>query len=378
MLYGCAVAVGLGTALLALWVDADLWWFELVSLMFLGLGFLFGLSDRETRLDFDHRLVSQGKGGSVTGGIPFADLVGILATVRTVMVRVEQNSHEVRRFTLGLLVADAAAPLSETLAAMRRDRVTVIRNGHPPGTHGLSPQVEHELQAHLLEVVDYADETAVWQAAEWLAKKLDLPLIDACTSPTALRVPEELDLPLGERLARGLQSIDGTAAYSSVGAPAGATAEWRRGGWTLSWRQSRWFEVLVLVGTALLFPVLGLVLFQDDRGGLWICSAFGFCLLPLALVAARWHGLNQLTLGAKRVIVKRGPFGKQLSPLATDSVEAVRVGGTSVYPLLSLVTDQRVLRILMAPPLARWAKPQIERQLRALYEKKLKLADPRE
>jgi hypothetical protein len=124
----------------------------------------------------------------------------------------------------------------------------------------------------------------------------------------------------------------------------------------------------------LLGPALGL-LFRDDGASFWICTAFGLCMLPLPLYAAQWHGLNQLTVDRKRVVVTRGPFGKRLPPLATDSVEAVRVGGTSAYPLLSLVSDQRVLRIRMVPPLAHWAKPLIERQLLAVRKKKLKLAE---
>ena len=380
MLYLCAVVVGLGTALLALWVDDEFWWGEFVPLMLLVLGLVFGLTDRETRLHFDSRLVFRENGDSVSEGIPFANLVGILALTRTALVHGGETSHEERRFVLGLLVADAAAPLHETLAAMRRDRVAAISRGRTAATHELSPRFEREMQAHMLVVVDYNDETAVWQVSEWLAKKLDLPLIDACSSPRVLRVPEELGLSLGERLARGLQplqSIDGKAgvalAHGSVLAETEASVERQPGKCTLTWRQNRRFDLFMCLGTALVFPPLGLLFREDGLLFFWCFTAVSVCLLLLALNVARWHGVNQLTVDRKRVTVTRGPFGKRLRPFATDSLEAIRIGGTSGYPLLSLVSDERVLRILMPPPIAHWAKQHIERELLAVYTEKLKL-----
>jgi len=74
------------------------------------------------------------------------------------------------------------------------------------------------------------------------------------------------------------------------------------------------------------------------------------------------------------VVVPRGPFGKRLPPLATNAVEAVRVGGTDEHPLLTLASDERVLRIPMAPELARWAKQHMERHLLATYEEKVNAA----
>lgn len=128
--------------------------------------------------------------------------------------------------------------------------------------------------------------------------------------PTVLRVPEEFDLSLGERLALGLQALDELdepTGYARVPPPQGAS-------------------------------------------------------------------VNQLTVDRKRVKVTRGPLGKRLPVLTTDRIEAIRVGGTSASPLLSLVSERRVLRIPMSQPLARWAKRNIERHLRAVYDKPPKLA----
>src|SRR6187402_928884 len=65
MLYSCAVVMGVGTALLALKGNDKLWWCELFALMFLVAGFVFGLTDRETRLHFGRKLVFQRKSDAV-------------------------------------------------------------------------------------------------------------------------------------------------------------------------------------------------------------------------------------------------------------------------------------------------------------------------
>jgi len=367
MLYLFGFVFAVGMVLVALFHDDDGWWLVPLALLFLVPGYLYGLADRETRLDFERKRVFQGKGTSVAGGIPFTNLAGILALARTELVRTDQGSHEVRRFVLGLLVADDAAPVNEMVQAIRRDRVALIRDGHQPAPHELAPRLERELFTQVITVVDYPDETAVWQAAEWLAKKLDLPLVDACSSPTLLRVPEELDLPLGERLALGLQEVDSAAAYASGPAPDGAGFKRERDGFTLTWREDRSFDIGMMLGLELLLVAIGVWLGRDDSAGFWISTGFAVCLLPLVLLVTQWHGTNQIVVDRKRVQVTRGPFGKRLVPLATASVEAVRLGGTSAYPLLSLVSDRRVLKVRMAPPLARWAKQHIERQLRALH-----------
>lgn len=142
---------------------------------------------------------------------------------------------------------------------------------------------------------------------------------------------------------------------------------------TLTWRQNRRFDLFMCVGTALVLPPLGLLFREDGLTVFWCFTVFSLCLLLLALNVARWHGVNHLTVDRARVTVTQGPFGKRLPPFATDSLEAVRIGGTNGYPLLSLVSDQRVFRILMAPPLARWAKQHIERQLLDLYKERLKV-----
>ena len=378
--YGCAAIVGLGTVLGLLLVDGAAWGGVLVGLILLAVGFLVGLPDRETRLDWGARLMLGGKGDTKAGATPFARLAAVVAEVRIDVISTGPSKYEVRRFLLGFLVADEAEPLSQMLRALRRERGALVSRGEPVLDED-QPRLARVMQGALTTVVACTDETAVWQASEWLAKKLDLPLIDACTSPTVLRVPEELDLPLGERLALGAQHIDevseSTAASTRLLAPPGASVESEQGMCTLTWRNNQHFEVLC--GLALLFSALGLILFPDRGAGFWTLETVGLSSLLLAVGAARWHGLNRLTLDRDQLRVTRGPFARQLPPLATDRIEAVRVGGTSANPLLGLVADERVLRILadervlripMSPPLARWAKRNIERHLRDLYEKR--------
>ena len=134
--------------------------------------------------------------------------------------------------------------------------------------------------------------------------------------------------------------------------------------------------MLFVAGLVLLFPVSGLLL-AEDMVMFWILGACGLLVLPALVPAAQWHGTNQIAIDRKSVVVTRGPFWTRLPPLATDSVEAVRVGGTNLHPLLTLVSDQRVLRLPMEPLVARWAKQQIERHLRLMYAKESKrLASP--
>jgi hypothetical protein len=57
-------------------------------------------------------------------------------------------------------------------------------------------------------ILNHKDEAALWQAAEALARRAQLPLLDLCSHPAGLRVPAELSLSLCERLQRGL-STDG-------------------------------------------------------------------------------------------------------------------------------------------------------------------------
>lgn len=373
--YWCAVAVGVPSLAAASMIRAEFWWGVLPALLCLVVGRVVAVRNRHTRLDFARKLVVQRKGGTTLHAIPFDDLVSVAASAYTVLVRTRESTVEVPRFSLTLLVVDASDSLRETIAGMRRDRVAIIRDGVKQGVHELLPRLEHAVSAHALALVDTTDEALVWQVAEWLAKTLDLPLVDACTSPMALRVPEELDLPLGERLARGLQEIDVTAAYASSTVPEGASVEQRGGSCTLSWCRNHWPNMLYLVGFTLLFPCLGLLFYgHEDAGWLWfaLCAVIGSIFLPLIAVASRWHGANRITVSRKSVVVVRGPRGKRLPPLATDSVEAVRIGGTKEEPLLTLVSDEGVLRLPMEPTIARWAKQHIERHLRLLYANEAK------
>lgn len=373
--YGCAVAFGIPTLVATLAIHADFWWGALPAFGFLVVGGAIAACERHTQFDFARKLVLQRRSGRASHAIPFDDLVSVAASAHTVRVRARNSTVEIPRFSLSLLVADEADALHETVAGMRRGRVAVIREGSTPAVHELAPRLEHAVSTHALELVDTTDETLVWQAAEWLARKLDLPLVDACTSPTALRVPEELDLPLGERLARGLQMIDATAAYASSTVPSGASVEQRGSRCTLSWRRDRRSNMLYLAGIMVSLPVLGALGLLYGEGGwlwFWLCTGLGSICLPLLVIASKWHGINRLELSRKRVVVTRGPWGTLLPPLVTDSVEAVRIGGTNEDPLLTVVSDQRVLRLPMDPPLARWAKQHIERHLRSMYEKESK------
>lgn len=371
-LYACAGGVALTTAVMGLWLDDDVWWGLLVALMFVGLGLLFGQGNRETRLHFARKLVVSSKGTAVT--TPFTKLAAILAVARSEVIRARGNSYEELRFAVGLIVLDEADPLRGTLEAMRRHRAAVVRGEAPAAEEHpsrLEAQLEAQLEAHVLTLTDDNDEIAVWQASEWLAKQLDLPLIDACTPPTVVRIPEELDLPLGERLMLGLQGIDEldepTAAYARVPSPPDTSVQWRQGKCTLTWRRNRLSEILSAVGFAVLCPISGRLASEEAGATFWTMTVVGLCLLPLAWVVAHWHGVNRLTVDRRRVTVTRGPFGKRLPALVTDRIEAIRVGGTRVNPLLSFVADQRVLRIPMTPPVAQWAKRHIERHLRAIY-----------
>lgn len=376
ILYGCAFAFGVPSVLAAAWVHAGFWWGMLFAISCSAAGFIVGAAERETRFDFERKRVFRGERGMSSDGISFEHLLGVAAFAETILVRMRENTHEVRRFGLGLLVADGAASLREVIAAMRRDRMGAVRDVRAPAVHELAPRLEQRVRTHALVVADSTDETLVWQAAEWLARKLDLPLIDACTSPMQLRVPEELDLPLGERLARGLQGIDAPAAYASSTVPSGASIERRRDKCTLSWRRNHWSNLLLFGGVMLLFPGMALLLDPEQSVAFWACSALGLTLLPLLVLAAQWHGINRIAVGRKHVVVTRGPWGSRLPALATDSVEAVRIGGTNEHPLLTLISDRRVLRLPMDPPLARWAKQHIERHLRSTYAKELKRPVP--
>jgi hypothetical protein len=304
-------------------------------------------------------IVDTGERVVLTGGkkLPFDDVIGVGTTSyvdeRQIKGVVERRvRYQIRLFTRE---ADpqARASLGEVQATMER----ALEDGGEP----LSPEQAAEirrklddtrplLEAGTSTLADHRDVLMVWCAAERLARVLGVPLLDTAGDEPLLRSPAELDLPLGERLAR----LGRTP--SAPGPPAqGIETKSAAGVTRVTWPGSKAAAAYVFVAAGL----VGLTALVSPASDDWLVYASWGLTLVLVALGTALHALlppGRLTLDDRRASRGRRVVG-------LDEVEAVRVD-TSLDPRVLLLGDRAQLRMeLGTPEQARWLGRFLEHHL---------------
>ncbi len=195
------------------------------------------------------------------------------------------------------------------------------------------------------QVLDSADELRAWRAAEALARRLGVAMVDDTGVERSVREANELDLPLAEAVAR----------VASVPAPGEPPASLIVVTDPL-WRVTHGGGSKVL---ALAFGAIGAAVF----GGLAIAFTPLALLVLAAIVAgilyAGVFGERSLTLTNDAVVV-RGPFPRGEHTVPLQTLEAARPGPHALH----LTSDHRIAYFRVLGHSATWVRAALLHELR--------------
>jgi hypothetical protein len=125
-------------------------------------------------------------------------------------------------------------------------------------------------------------------------------------------------------------------------------------------------KVVLLVSVIAIFPLSAGLMASDSPAFQAFVSALALPFVLMFPYALRWHGENRIVLDRERLTVYRGPFGTELPAFRTDEIGAIRVNHRTTNSSLTLVSDERLLRILAPPSVARWIRRRLTLHLRDL------------
>jgi hypothetical protein len=243
------------------------------------------------------------------------------------------GSYEEIHYTLDLLteVVDHAQELGPVAGIIQR-QIAARAGEVAAGDAELS---DEELLRNIpgLRIMQHGNQDEVWRLSELVAKELDVPQIDLWGSEIELRLSRELDMPLAERLGKGLaippepsQRPD-TATLSIDGA---AT--------TLSFRPGA--GGLVLLFSLGLVPAAFLLFVHKGHDLAWL-STVGMALAGLCVAGILFALFGprqaQLLIDPEQVVY-RSPWGVKRR-LPASAVEAVRRSPRE----LALISDKKTL-----------------------------------
>ncbi len=319
-----------------------------IGLIFSQLGFTTTVSTASSRVQLRD------------GSRPFDAFVAVLVSSGIRTVASEHGNSQVREWTVGLVSAEIDDDATQQLEAIREAI---------DGTEELADEARAKMLEELarwqstlerteVRVTATSDEHDAWRIGERLAKAMELPMVDFSGAEPIERTPQQLDLSLAERL-RGADAVPEPVGPAPLGMTVDSATSRLVLRWTFSWDGALVFVFVVLAAAIGAGLWLGVTM-SWIAGGPMIAmfSLFGVLMVLLG----RGRGRNELEISDGVLHhITHFPWTKRVSmPLA--KLEHIRQQ-TEPQAFVSLVSDARLVRLLVDAERGRWLVHKLEHWL---------------
>ncbi len=361
LIQSLGVSMALAAVPLGIWVNDRFLVLGIVAAALVVAGLPMVLIGKRTVLDVAARNVLLATGDVV----PFDQIADVDLRTYVHEVSRQQGTVQHQRFRVALVHKGADPDHADRIDKARRRIETAV--AEPYGR--LDTQEHRALSAELATIqqaapagepvvfADHADELKMWRVAERVAKTLDVPIVDYCGDELVVRTPGELDVPLGERLARlGVHEPDeGPTPDGLCDRSSGERI-------LVSWGWPVWGGAAAMFVLGGAFAVLGYLIWEDMPEIRVAFGAVGVALVAFGLFLAdgRRKGVEVDRRSAR---FRSGAWVRRSRRIALEDLEMVRVNKT-LGSSLSLISDDRVLRCPMpSGDAADWTRLRIVRYL---------------
>ncbi len=355
------LVMALATAVLAaalMMVESEAWPVWLFPMSFGLVGWLYAVRGGLTEIDGSRKeVVAVGDRDRTKG------YVAVMVGAGIQQHQTEHGSVAVLAFGVSLVLPDVDPEAAEMVAKMR-EALDSTEGLSEAGRADLTAALEQwgpVMRSEQLHVMTTTDEHLMWRIGEWLARTLDVPMIDFAGGRPMQRTPAELDRTLVQRL-EGMPEEDRPP---SPGAPPpGIELDELPQRLALTWYAGvggQLFGMVLFIGFALFGVVLAI------EGALFIGLSFfvvGLGLAALIAWAGRTTGNSELVIDATKLHHTGGfPF-RRIVEIPLSALEHVREQ-PNPRPMLSFVSDDVLLQIGATDEQAAWIRRKVEHHLGA-------------
>jgi hypothetical protein len=347
--------------------EKGLWTLQALPGILIVLGLIFAAVGRKWVLDPGARSLSHG-----ADRWSYDDFGAVMATTYIKRVHTQHGTQQHQEFAVLLVVRQQAQEVMATIDQLEARLQELIDRPEAEPDEALQQEVaeslgrmQEALVGGTMPVFRHADELAVWQATETLAKQLQVPVLDFCGDAMALRPPSELDLSLCERLRRGLEKVG-----AEPESPLGVERRAERERLVLEFDKPKMLPWWVITGVPLALFGLGIWAVIEDSpglGALGMLAAFGALFFLLFFK----NGHRRCRLEVDDEALRYSEEGKRKQRrMPLDALETLRVN-TTLHTSLNWMSDEQLVRIPMDAQTACWLKHCVtarlaERSLRLL------------
>jgi len=219
-------------------------------------------------------------------------------------------------------------------------------------------KIAEKMSGNTFQVAKHNNELKVWQAAEFLAKKLNLPIYDHCGEFPVQRKVEELDLSLQDKVKKGMVEV-----VNPEETPKGITANLELNGLSLHWKNGLNAAAITFLIIGAVMLIIGLFMSNSsDRSAklfLYIFGGMGVFFWLLTLLFLKGFGKNVLKIFSGDVCYSCSNFMQRDQTMSLSKLEVIRAS-TELNFSLNLISDEEIIRCPMKEELSPWAQVRIE------------------